>query len=212
VNESPESHAHCFSNKIGRIVLLSLEEVVGKNGLNAVLNLARLQHLSGNYPPPNFETGFSFEEMANLFSAIDEMYGPRSGRLLALRAGRACFKYGVQDLGGMLSIADVTFRLMPLATRVRIGLEVLAEILNRYSGAQVKLGEDAGNYFWDTNVCGVCWGRNTSYPACSLTVGLLQESLYWVSGGKSFDVEEIDCVAMGAAACTVRVGKLPVDR
>ncbi len=211
MNDSSDSQTYYFSNKMGRIVLLSLEETVGQNGLNAILNLARLQHLSGNYPPPNFETGFSFEEMAALLSAIDEMYGPRSGRLLLVRAGRTCFKYGVQDFGGLLGVADVTFRLMTLNTRVHIGLEVIAEILNRYSHTVVKLGEDERAYFWTLDPCGLCWRRSTPYPACSLAVGLLEEALYWVSGGRSFEVEEITCVAMGHSACTLRVGKTPLE-
>jgi hypothetical protein len=44
VNDSSDSQTYYFSNKMGRIVLLSLEETVGQNGLNAILNLARLQH------------------------------------------------------------------------------------------------------------------------------------------------------------------------
>ncbi len=37
----PDAGAHRLPNKIGRIVLLALEEVIGHNGVNAVLNVAR---------------------------------------------------------------------------------------------------------------------------------------------------------------------------
>ncbi len=59
--------------------------------------------------------------------------------------------------------------------------------------------------------CPACWGRQTSYPCCHLSTGLLHEALRWVSGGKNFDVEEITCIAMGDTTCTFEVIKQPLD-
>jgi len=200
-----------FPNKMARIVLLATEETVGRNGMAAILNLARLPHLIGNFPPPDFENGLSFEEMAGLLAALDEMYGPRAGRGLALRAGRACFKYGIQDFGGLLGVADFAFRFLPFSLKVRIGFEVLAEVFNRYSDQHVTLGEDKTSYFWVIDRCGFCQGRHTQQPACSLVVGLLEESLYWVSGGKHFEVEEVTCMATGDPTCTIIVSRQALD-
>jgi predicted hydrocarbon binding protein len=41
-------------------------------------------------------------------------------------------------------------------------------------------------------------------------VGILQEALYWVSSGKSFQVEEITCIAQGDPKCTIAVDKQPL--
>ena len=49
------------------------------------------------------------------------MYGPRGGRGLALRAGRACFKYGLKEFGPVLGIADLTFRLLPFKYETQSG-------------------------------------------------------------------------------------------
>ena len=51
-----------YPNKFGRIMIQSLEEVMGKNGLNAILNLAGLNHYIDNYPPDNLDKGFDFAE------------------------------------------------------------------------------------------------------------------------------------------------------
>ena len=40
-----------YPNRFGRIVLTSLEDVLGLHGVNAVLNLAEMADLVGNYPP-----------------------------------------------------------------------------------------------------------------------------------------------------------------
>jgi hypothetical protein len=49
-----------YPNRMGRIILLSMEEVMGRNGVNAVLKLASLSHLIENYPSDNTELAFPF--------------------------------------------------------------------------------------------------------------------------------------------------------
>jgi len=206
-----ESLQYFFPNKMGRIVLLAMEEVMGRNGVNAVLNLARLKERIGNYPPNNFDKGFSFDELGRLLQALDDMYGPRGGRGLARRAGRACFKFGIKDFGPMLGIADLTFRIIPLGMKLKVGFEVLAGLFNKFTDHLVRLGEDEQYLHWIMERCGTCWGRTCDSPCCHLAVGILEEGLYWVSGGKNFYVEEVSCIATGARTCTILIGKHPLD-
>lgn len=200
-----------YNNKMARIVLMAMEEVMGRNGVNAVLNLARLKHLVNKYPPNNFDRQFPFEELGAIQQALDEMYGPRGGRGLALRAGRMSFKFGIKEFGPVLGIADLAFRLLPLGMKLKVGFEVFAETFNKFTDQVVRLGEDETRFLWIIERCPVCWGRKTDYPCCHLAVGILQESLYWVSGGKNFHVEEITCVAQGDPTCTIVIDKQPLD-
>ena len=200
-----------YPNKIGRIVLLATEEVMGRNGVNAALNLAKLRHLVNNYPPNNFDRQFSFEEVGSIQQALGEMYGPRGARGLALRAGRACFKYGIREFGPVLGISDLAFRLLPLGMKMKVGIEVFAEVFNKFSDQVVRLGEDEESFIWTIERCPVCWGRHTTEPCCYLAVGVLQEGAYWVSGGKNFSIEETTCVAKGDDVCTILIGKRPLD-
>jgi predicted hydrocarbon binding protein len=206
-----EELEYYFPNKMGRISLLALEEVMGRNGVTALLNLVNLRHLLGNYPPDNFEKGFSFSELSRLLGALDEMYGSRGGRDLALRTGRAAFRLGIRDFGPMLGIADLVFRVMPLTTKLKIGFEIFTEAFNKVSDHQVRLGENEDHFIWSAERCGICWGRTSSTPCCHLAVGILQEALYWVSGGQSFHVEEVSCIAAGDETCTIWIDKQPVD-
>ncbi len=200
-----------FPNKMGRILLLAMEEVMGRNGVNAILNLANLRHLLGNYPPNNFDMSFSFAESSRLMGALDEMYGTRSARGLSLRIGRACFRFGIKDFGPMLGIADLAFRVMPLPMKLKVGFDVFGEVFNQFSDQQVQLGDDAEAFFWVVERCGICWGRTSATPVCHLQVGIIQEALFWVSGGQNFDVEEVSCVASGDKSCTIRINKQPYE-
>ena len=211
VSAVQKSSQYFLPNKMGRIVLLAMEEVMGRNGVNAVLNLARLQHRIGNYPPNNFAKDFAFDELGQLLQALDEMYGPRGGRGLARRAGHSCFKFGIKDFGPMLGIADLTFRVLPLGMKLRVGFEVLAQTFNKFTDHLVRLGEDEKYFHWIMERCGTCWGRTCEAPCCHLAVGILEEGLYWVSGGKNFVVEEISCIAVGDPTCTILVNKRPLD-
>ena len=59
-------------NKMGRIVLLALEEVVGSEGRDTILTMARMQDRLDHYPPKNLAKEFSFDELARMQQALEE--------------------------------------------------------------------------------------------------------------------------------------------
>jgi predicted hydrocarbon binding protein len=200
-----------YPNKLGRIILFALEEVIGRNGVNAVLNHADLHRLINNYPPNTLDLSVTFEEVSRMQVALEEVYGPRGGRGLALRAGRACFKHCLREFGPLLGFTDLAFRLLPLDEKLRTGARILADIFNKFSDQCVVVEEDDDHFFWKIERCPVCWARQADAPVCHLMAGLLQEALYWVSSGKFYSVEEIECIAKGNVACVLLVEKQSLD-
>ena len=87
-----------YPNRFARIIISALEEVMGTNGLHAVLRLAKLEKYIAERPPNNLEKEFPFSEFTALQAALEEMYGPRGGRGLAIRAGRATFENGAKGV------------------------------------------------------------------------------------------------------------------
>lgn len=211
MTESASAPPYYLPNKIGRSILLALEEVIGHTGVNAVLNLADLAPRLNNYPPDNLDLGYRFEELSALQAALERMYGPRGGRGLALRTGRAWFKYGLREFGTMLGMTELAFRLLPLNMKLKATVEGFADIYNRYTDQVVQLEEQPGGMLWQILRCPVCWGRHADTPCCHLEVGMLQETLYWASGGKNFLVDEIACCARGDPSCTILIHRLPLD-
>lgn len=200
-----------YPNKLGRIYLLAIEDVMGKNGMNAILNLAKLKHLINNYPPNNLNREFSFEEFSALNQAVEDMYGPRGGRGLNLRAGRATFKYGLKEFGAVLGLSDLAFKLLPLSMKLKVGLPAFADVFNKFSDQVVRLEEKEDEWHWFIDVCPVCWGRKSDGPNCYTAIGLLQESLHWVSGGKNFRVVQTTGKSAGDETCTFVISKEPLD-
>lgn len=205
-----EETEYFYPNKMGRIVLTAMEEIMGRHGVNAILNLAHLHHLVNNYPPNNLQLGFAFDEFSTIQRTLDDMYGVRGGRGLALRAGRETWKYALREFMPILGITDLAFRTLPLGIKIKIGLDVFAETFNKFTDQKVRLGEDERGYLWIIERCPVCWQRTAVSPTCHLAVGLLEESLHWVSRGRRFNVEEVSCIAAGDETCTIVISKKPL--
>ncbi|MCC6146572.1 MAG: 4-vinyl reductase [Anaerolineaceae bacterium] len=200
-----------YSNKFARISLLALEEVLGKNGLNAILNLASLSHLIDNYPPDNLERQFDFADFSAVFGGLEEMYGPRGGRGLALRSGRATFNSALKNFGALAGVGDMAFKVLPLTAKLRIGLPAVARIFTQMSD-QYSTVEDAGDYYhYIIHKCPQCWGRVTDKPACFIGLGLLQACLHWVSGGSEFKIVQTTAKSCGDVNCTYLVSKTPME-
>lgn len=207
---SEKERAYSLANKLGRIFFLALEEAAGSESMRTILSAARLQDRMEDYPSNDFAMAFSFEELGRIQQAIEELYGPGTGRRLARQVGRKCFRKGAEDLRPVLGVADLLFRILPLRVRFRIGFEVLAQMFNRFSDQVVLLEEDEQYFSWVTQRCAACWGRHTDEPCCDLLVGLLEEGVYWLSGGARFFIEESSCVAAGDPTCTILIGKQPL--
>lgn len=202
--------AYYYPNKMGRIVLTAMEEIMGLHGVNAVLNLAQLHHLVNNYPPNNLKQGFTFADFSAILQTLDEMYGVRGGRGLALRAGRETWKYALKEFVPILGITDLAIRMLPLGIKIKIGLDVFAETFNKFSDQRVRLGEDERGYLWIIERCPICWQRTSPTPCCHLAIGLLEQALDWVSRGRRFKVEEVACIAAGDDTCTMVIAKKPI--
>lgn len=196
---------------MGRIILLAMEDVIGHNGLNTILNLAGLSGIIDNMPPINFDRQFSFDSMSRMMACIESYFGPRAGQGLALRSGRACFKYGLREFGPMLGVSDMAFRLLPLSKKLTAGANLFAQTFNKFSDQQVRVEELDEVIHWHIDRCPICWQRKTDLPSCHLAVGILQEALYWVSGGKYFQIEETNCIAKGDSSCTIVIQKQPLN-
>jgi predicted hydrocarbon binding protein len=139
------------------------------------------------------------------------MYGPRGGRGLALRAGRATFSDALRNFGALAGAGDLAFRVLPLQTKLRIGIPAYAKIFSQMSDQITTVEEKDDEFIYTIHRCPVCWGRtDADKPVCFVAVGLLQEGLKWVSGGNEFRVNESKCVAMNDDVCEFIIQKNPI--
>ena len=174
-----------YPPKMGKIMLLGMEEVMGISRVDAILRLSPPENPLQDFLQVSPDHSFSFKSVSLLQSVLEQEYGPHGGRGLALRIGRACFKYGLKEYGSMLGLTEMAFRLLSLPVKLHIGAKAFADLFNKHTDQIVRVEENDNKIFWHIERCPLCWERKAEEPICHLAVGLLQESLYWLSGGRS---------------------------
>ncbi len=200
------------TNTFALATLKACEDNLGLSGLNALLEHAHLEHLIGQFPPKNRNKEFDFADYTALMSAIDETYGPRDARIMKLRIGKSSFLDLLAIYGSMVGAVDLAFKLLPFPLRLRLGVNAMAKIFNRFSDVKTLVVEHNDDFDYVIEQCPMCWGHSgATSPVCFSQVGLLKGGLAWLSDGKEFDVKEIHCKAMGDSTCTFRIHKKPLD-
>jgi hypothetical protein len=212
VAKKPEPSGFYYPNRFALILLNALEEIMGRNGLNAVLNMGGLSHWIENPPPDNMEKSkFDFAYMAALNESLEEMYGPRGGRGLQLRLGRVLFEEGLANFGALVGASDLAFKVLPLNAKLKAGLPAIAKVFDSLSDQTSYVTDPGGDhYLYHIARCSMCWERDVDRPVCFIASGIIEEALRWLSGGRTFRVDEITCIGMGDEECKYAIYKEPL--
>ncbi len=200
-----------YPNKIGRLCFMSLEEVMGQNGVKALLRLAELDQYLDAYPPNDLKREFPFEAISQYSVALSTMYGPRGARGLELRAGRVAFSLGLKEFGPLLGMADLALKLMPITMKLKIVLNATAQTFDRFSDQSSHVEEERGKFVYHITRCSNCITRSDPGPVFYIARGIIEEATSWVSGGRHFAVEQCSCMAQGAPSCSFNISKEPLE-
>jgi predicted hydrocarbon binding protein len=201
-----------YPNRLVLATFNALTDVMGRNGLNAILNFAHLRELIDHYPLDNMDKGFDFVDFTAILAAIEEMYGEQGGHVFIKRAGRTTFATSLSGYGALAEVRNAAFYNLPLQTRLRIGIQAMARIFSQISDQDTTVEESETHYRYILHQCPECWGRvGVNKPICSYGSGLLEEGVKWISGGSEFRVNETKCRAKGDEVCEYSIGKIPID-
>jgi predicted hydrocarbon binding protein len=196
-----------------RWALLAAEEVVGEKGLAIVLREAGLEQLVGNYPPNEDTTSFglTFGDYASLFAGLLNFYG-RAGKSMLLRVGRVSSKHAIEQQGALFNVAaTAAIKVLPVQMQLRVGLENMQKGFRKMwqtFGVEFDVSlEDRGEKFaYVAPQCPMCAGLQADRAVCLSFTGSLQESARWLTG-HDFQVDEVECRALGAPACVWEISK-----
>ena len=208
---TPEPSGYYYPNRFGLILFDALEEIMGRNGLNAILNMAGLAQFIDNPPVDVMDKGFDFAYISALNKALEEMYGPRGGRGLQLRLGRVLFAQGLANFGALVGASDLAFKVLPLQAKLKAGLPAVAKVFDSLSDQTSYVKDPGSDHFhYIIDRCSMCWGRQVERPGGFIAAGIIEEALRWLSGGRTFRVDQLTCMGMGAENCTFAVYKEPI--
>ena len=192
-------------NAIVRQALVSAEEVMGTNGLHAVLRSAGLERFVGNLPTNDMQPSIKTSEYASLNRAIENFYG-RAAKGMLRRIGRASFQYGVREQAALLGVAGVALKLLPKKQRIMFILNGMADALKK-SNPEVDawMEEKDNTVAYIDRSCAMCWGYQSEQPICHLYIGSVGEAVLWATGVE-YEITETHCLAKGDEYCRFEVG------
>jgi predicted hydrocarbon binding protein len=196
-------------NGIVRQALVSAEEVMGANGLHAVLRTSGLERFVGNLPPNDMQPSIKTSDYARLNQAIEEFYG-RAAKGMLRRIGKASFQYGVREQAALLGVAGMALKLLPEKQRIKFILNGMANALKK-SNPEVDawVEENGDTIAYVERTCAICWGRHSEQPVCHLYIGSVGEAVQWATGVEH-EVTETHCIAKGDEYCRFEVGPAKV--
>jgi predicted hydrocarbon binding protein len=211
MNSIPKS-GYYYPNKLALASFHALIELMGKNGFNAMLNLAHLGNFIHNYPPDDLEKGIDFADFSAIQMTLEEMYGVEGGQLFLKRAGKATFRQSLCMHGALAGVCNPAFRTLPLPMQMRIGIQALRRIMTQISDQWITVEEDDAEIKYSVHRCPHCWGRaQQRNHICTFGTGFLEEGLKYISGGLEFHVQETRCLANGEAVCEYTIEKQPLE-
>ena len=193
-------------NALVRQALVSAQEVMGENGLNAVLRSVGLERFIGNFPPNDTQPGIKAVDYAKFNEAIESFYG-RGGKGMLRRIGKASFQYGVHEQGALMGVAGAALKLMPQKQRIKFVLNAMVNALKK-TNAQVNawVEEQGDTIAYCESTCAICLGRHSSEPICHLYSGSVGEAVRWATD-QEYEVTESHCIAKGDEYCRFEIGR-----
>ncbi|MFQ5398676.1 MAG: V4R domain-containing protein [Anaerolineae bacterium] len=197
-----------YVNALFYQMIRGVEEVLGTNGLNAVLRLSGLERYIGNPPPNNLEFGILASEYARLNEAIEEFTG-RAGKGMLHRIGRAAFRWGVREQSAVMGLAGIAMKALPIRLRKRaILLAIRKGLMDVVEYGLIDVREEEGVLIFSDYACTICHLRHSDdQPICHQYVGSLAEAMAYATGKdfREFDVVETHCRARGEGVCRFEI-------
>ena len=196
-----------FPNRVLRRFIETVAKELGSDQFSAMLSLSKL--------PADWSTPATFlktdppgsaKAYASLQAAMRTYYG-RGARGVLSRVGQRLWNHLLEDaaLGGKAQAAII--KRLPLSTRRKPALELLAKFIGTASGDITVHTLDLDLLLAD-HASPATDGQSAPAPICYVTQGLIRECLFWATG-QNYDVEETSCKAKGEEACefTITGGK-----
>ncbi len=157
------------SNLVFRVVLDGAEEVLGVNGVKAILNFSGLSDLLVNRPDYSFDKNFTDDQLRGIsssFAAVLGMDGARAVfRLIGKASGKKTIEVGVYD-----SIKD-----LPPDEKLFKAVGLYAMVTGR--GTVSKEGDVI---VYDNPQCSVCKDVTYDQPICSIYNGYFDSLIEWM--------------------------------
>ncbi len=185
------------SNMVIRFIMDATEEVMGLNGLKAVLNYGGLTYILENKPDYSFDKNYTDDEYGALTSNLYKVVGTQGGKALFRLVGKTTGVFIIEK-GIFESLKD-----LPAKEKLSKMMEIFAMATGRGKAEEVE-----GVLTYDNPQCSACQNVKDKGPVCTPINGIFDEFIKW-AGLTGVRTIETKCKAKGDDTCRYEI--LPVE-
>lgn len=198
-----EPHSQILPIRFFRQSLDVLTSELGNEALVSILEKAALPaDLVDPQAVSRYNTATAAKTYARIQQAMRFYYG-RGARGTLIRIGRLLWPRLLETASLVEKTQAQIARTLPPSMRMKPALELLARFMREHPESVTVHTLDLDLLLVD-RAGAVTVEQQEVAPICYVTVGLVQEALFWASG-REHDVEERACRATGAAQCEFKV-------
>jgi hypothetical protein len=191
-------------------VMRGIEDVLGTNGLNAVLQSSGLERYVNNPPTNDLDSTVLAREYAQLNAAVEEFTG-RAGKGMLQRIGRSSFQWGIKEQAAVMGLAGIALKALPQRLRRRAILLALRKgLMDLVPYGLVDVREEGNILVYSDYACTICHTRHGDQAICHLYIGTISEAMSFATGKsfREFEVVETLCRAKGDQCCRFEIRDL----
>jgi len=200
-------------NSLLYIALVTIEEIMGKNGLNAILNASSMTKFRENIPPNDAEQVNPATDFSSLVKGLIDVIGVKGARAIITNAGRKGFRNIVEQSPELFGLVGMELEKMG-TDRERISslLHAITYETNQIFGDGHQTFEEVdGRFIISIHRCSWCHSiQGSEVPICYGEVGFDDEAVFWATK-KRYKVTETACRAMGNEACVFEISEITDD-
>jgi len=192
-----------FSNRIVRRFAETAALELGADQFSATLGLAKLP---AEWSDPETFLKMDAIESAHAYASMQAAmrgYFGRGARGVLLRVGQRLWNHLLDDASLGIKAQAAVIRRLPLATRRKPTLDLLAKFMGAQPGDITVHTLDLDLLLVD-HASPSTHDQTAASPICYITQGVIRECLFWAMG-KNYDVEEVHCKAQGEASCEFKI-------
>ena len=186
-----------------RLFLDVLYAELGSETMSLILEKA---NLPVDLIDPQAVSRYNGETAAEAYARIQQamrIYYGRGARGTLNRIGRLLWPRLIETASISEKAQAQFVRTFPPSMRTKPAVELLARFMRERSDGVTVHTMDMDLMMVD-HAAPVAIGQKESHPICYVTLGLLQEVMFWASG-REHDVDELSCKANGGDACEFKI-------
>lgn len=192
-----------FSSRILRRFAETAARELGADQFGVMLSLSKLP---AEWAKPDALLKLDALESAKAYASLQtamRSYFGRGARGILLRVGQRMWNLVLEDVNFTGRAQAGVVKRLPLGTRRKPTLDLLAKFLSASPGDITVHTLDLDLLLVD-HASPTASGQSEPAPICFVTQGLIRESLFWATGA-GYDVEETACQAQGHHACEFKI-------